>query len=165
MMLAQSPMASWLVLVVCIATLSALPKSHGKKQAALAPTGNILCGGYNMRIFTQPATFSDSHSECASIGMKILRYKAHKLRKDYQCFMNIKEILLDSDISDIWLLNPRRMNESAGTLHLNTSLAATSHQSENATQPFICATKADSILCGGYNMRLYMQPATFSSAV
>ncbi|XP_065195382.1 uncharacterized protein LOC135826708 [Sycon ciliatum] len=118
-----------------------------------------------MRIYKQPATFSAAHSECASIGMKILRYKAHKLRKDYQCFMNIKEILLDSDISDIWLLNPRRMNESAGTLHLNTSLAATSHQSENATQPFICATKADSILCGGYNMRLYTQPATFSSAV
>eukprot|EP00117_Sycon_ciliatum_P017971 scpid105147/ scgid16760/ len=93
-----------------------------------------------MRIFTQPATFSDSHSECASIGMKILRYKAHKLRKDYQCFMNIKEILLDSDISDIWLLNPRRMNESASTLHLETGVAnTTSHQSETAKQPFICA--------------------------
>eukprot|EP00117_Sycon_ciliatum_P047596 scpid101017/ scgid33988/ len=140
MMLAQSPMASWLVLVVCIATLSALPKSHGKKQAALAPTGNILCGGYNMRIFTQPATFSDSVSQCKSIGMKILRHKAHKLRKRYPCFINIAKFLLDRNISDIWLLNPYRLNNSDGTLHLDTGLVTTtSYQSETATQPFICA--------------------------
>ena len=38
MMLAQSPMAPWLVLVVCIATLSALPTSHGNEQVDPAPS-------------------------------------------------------------------------------------------------------------------------------
>ncbi|XP_065194488.1 uncharacterized protein LOC135825793 [Sycon ciliatum] len=132
MMLVQSPMVPWLVLV-CIAAVSTLPESHADQTTVQTS----FCAGYNITVHTTPVTFAAATADCRREKLFILRLKDYNRRRNVACFKNITDGFMDNGTSDIWLRNYNRLN---ATINLETELVRNlTELASTAMQPFICA--------------------------
>ncbi|XP_065194961.1 uncharacterized protein LOC135826258 [Sycon ciliatum] len=132
MMLVQSPMVPWLVLVFT-AAVSTLPESHADQTTVQT----LFCAGYDITVHTTPVTFAAATADCRREKLFILRLKDYNRRRNVECFTNITDGFMDNGTSDIWLRNYNRLN---ATINLETELVRNlTELASTAMQPFICA--------------------------
>ncbi|XP_065194487.1 uncharacterized protein LOC135825792 [Sycon ciliatum] len=132
MMLAQSPMAPWLVLVVCTATLSALPKSHG-----IAPNSTAFCHGFNLTISLDSVRYSAGNKFCREQNSNLLRKTFHDLLITTQCYIDVLAKLKASGLNTVLM---RSTGKVAGHYNLVTGIISPTKSAANAV---ICASDWD----------------------